>query len=43
MRAVIFNLKTGGQAVFHQLTDKGLAQMLRENVVKSVDDGNDRC
>lgn len=35
MSADIYNLKSGGKAVFHQLTDKGLACMLRENVVKS--------
>jgi len=35
IQASIYDLKNGGIAVFHQLTDKGLACMLRENVVKS--------
>ncbi|GAA6210953.1 hypothetical protein NBRC116602_06930 [Hyphomicrobiales bacterium 4NK60-0047b] len=36
MKANTYNLKNGGQAIFHQLTDNGLAIMLRENVVKST-------
>lgn len=36
MRAAVYNRKSGGQGIFHQLTDRGLAQMLRENVVKST-------
>ncbi|WP_321503438.1 DUF4062 domain-containing protein [Breoghania sp.] len=38
MRAATYNLKNGGHEVFHQLTNQGLAHMLRENVVKSADD-----
>ena len=38
MQAAALNLKNGGRAVFHQLTNQGLAHMLRENVVKSADD-----
>lgn len=36
MNAAVYNLKTGGRAVFHQLTDAGLAFVLQQNVVKST-------
>ena len=35
MKAKTLKLTKGGQGVFHHLTDKGLALMLRENVVRS--------
>lgn len=33
-----YNLKGGGSAIFHKLTNEGVATMLRENVVKTAQD-----
>ncbi|TQM89912.1 DUF4062 domain-containing protein [Roseinatronobacter monicus] len=35
MTAGTYNLKGGGSAIFHKLTNEGVARMLRENVVKT--------
>lgn len=35
MTASVYNLKNGGQGVFHKLTNTGLGEMLKENVFKS--------
>lgn len=35
MTARTYNLKRGGSAIFHKLTNEGVAIMLRENVVKT--------
>lgn len=36
MTGLTYNLKGGGSAVFHKLTNEGLAIMLKENVVKTA-------
>lgn len=38
MTADVYELSSGQQAVLHQLTENGLASMLRENVVKSAEE-----